>query len=178
MLRKEDKLPFRITSFITKNQPIAYATNINTFYRIEDIRNYDSLGVNWYNSIFQYINLSDALNLTNVRYLIERKDFDVSAFTNIFQPVTEYNGFTLYKNLSAFNRAFMVYNYAVADGQQQALDLLHAYSGQLNKVAIVFQKDIQGMPLTTNTQGTYKINFIKYTPGYIKLLCTTSQPGK
>ena len=177
MLRKENNQPFRVTAFITKNQPIAYATNINTFYRIEDIRNYDSLGVNWYNSIFQYMNLSDALNLTNVRYLIEGKDFEVSAFTNIFQPVTEYNGFTLYKNLSAFDRAFMIYNYAVADGQQQALDLLHAYSGQLNKVAIVFQKDIQGMPLTTNTQGTYKIDFIKYTPGYIKLSCTTSQPG-
>ncbi len=177
MLRKEDKLPFRITSFITKNQPIAYATNINTFYRIEDIRNYDSLGVNWYNSIFQYINLSDALNLTNVRYLIEGKDFDVSAFTNIFQPVKEYNGFILYKNLSAFNRAFMIYNYAVADGDQQALDLLHAYSGQLNKIAIVFRKDAQAMPPTAGTQGTYKIDFIKYTPGYIKMTCNTSQPG-
>ena len=177
MLRKNNKQPFRVTSFITKNQPIAYATNINTFYGIEDIRNYDSLGVNWYNSIFQYMNLSDALNLTNVRYLIEGKDFDVSAFTNILQPVREYNGYILYKNLSSFDRAFMVYSYAIADGDQQALDLLHTYSGQLNKVAIVFRKDIQGMPFTANTQGTYKIDFIKYTPGYIKLTCTTSQPG-
>ena len=71
----------------------------------------------------------------------------------------------------------MVYHYILADGQQQALDLLHAYSGQLNKVAIVFHENIQGMPLTTNTQGTYKIDFIKYSPGYIKLSCITSQPG-
>ena len=177
MLRKENTRPFRVTAFITKNQPIAYATNINTFYELEDIRNYDSLGVNWYNSIFLYLSLGDALNLTNVRYLIEGKDFDVSAFTNILQPVTEYNGYILYKNLSAFDRAFMVYNYAIAESQQQALDLLHTYSGQLNKVSIVFSKDIQGMSLTTNTQGTYKIDFLKYTPGHIKLTCTTSQPG-
>ena len=177
MLRKENKQPFRVTAFITKNQLISYATNINTFYGLEDIRNYDSLGVNWYNTIFQYVRLGDAINLTNVRYLIEGKDFDVSAFTNIFQPVTEYNGYILYKNLSAFDRAFMIYNYAVADSQQQALDLLHAYSGQLNHVAIVFHKDIQGMPLTANTPGTSTIDFIKYTPGYIKLSCTTSQPG-
>ena len=177
MLRTENEKPFRVTAFITKNQPIAYATNINTFYQIEDIRNYDSLGVNWYNSIFQYMNLSDALNLTNVKYLIEGKDFDVSAFTNIFQPVTEYNGYIIYKNLSAFDRAFMVYNYSVAETDQQALDLLHTYSGQLNKVAVIFKKDVLGMPFSSNTPGTYAINFIKYTPGYIKLSCTTSQYG-
>ncbi len=177
MLQKEHKKPFRVTALKSNILPIAYATNINTFYKIEDIRNYDSLGVNWYNSIFPYIRQSDALNLTNVKYIIVKSGYDLSKFTNIFQPIAEYNGFTLFKNLSAFDRAFMIYNYAVADSQQQALDLLHAYSGQLHKVAIVFQKDIQGMPLTTNTQGTYKIDFIKYTPGYIKLSCTTSQPG-
>ena len=177
MLQKEQKQPFRVTALISNTLPIAYATNINTFYKIEDIRNYDSLGVNWYNSIFPYIRQSDALNLTNVKYIIVKSGYDLSKFTNIFQPIAEYNGFTLYKNLSAFNRAFMVYNYAIANGDQQALDLLHAYSGQLNHVAIVFKKDMQGMPLAATTQGTYTIAFIKYTPGYIKMSCNTSQPG-
>ena len=177
MLQKKQGQPFRVTSFIGSTQPIAYAANINTFYKIEDIRNYDSLGVNWYNSIFSYIRLSDTINLTNVKYLIEGRDFDLSSLTNNLQPIEEYNGYILYKNLSAFDRAFMVYNYSVAETDQQALDLLHAYSGQLNKIAIIFRKDVQGMPLTVNTQGTYKIDFIKYTPGYIKLSCTTSQPG-
>ena len=177
MLQKEKKQPFRVTALISNTLPIAYATNINTFYKIEDIRNYDSLGVNWYNSIFPYIRQSDALNLTNVKYIIVKSGYDLSKFTNIFQPIAEYNGFTLYKNLSAFNRAFMVYNYAIANGDQQALDLLHAYSGQLNHVAIVFKKDMQGMPLAATTQGTYTIAFIKYTPGYIKMTCNTSQPG-
>ena len=177
MLQKEQGQPFRVTALINTNQPIAYASNINTFYRIEDIRNYDSLDVNWYNTIYSYIKESDALNLTNAKYLIVGKDFDPSSLTNILQPIAEHNGYILYKNLSAFNRAFMIYNFAVSDGQQQALDLLHAYSGQLNKIAIIFRKDVQGMPLTVNTQGTYKIDFIKYTPGYIKLSCTTSQPG-
>ena len=177
MLQEKQGQPFRVTALISNTLPIAYATNINTFYRIEDIRNYDSLGVNWYNSIFPYMNQSDALNLTNVKYIIVKSGYDLSNFTNIFQPAAEHNGFILYKNLSAFNRAIMIYHYAVADGDQQALDLLHAYSGQLNHVAIVFRKDVQSMPLNVNTQGTYKIDFIKYTPGYIKLSCNTSQPG-
>ena len=158
-------------------QTIAYATNINTFYDIEDIRNYDSLGINWYNSIFQYLHLSDALNLTNTQYVIEGKDFELSSLTNDLQPIAEHNGYTLYKNLSAFNRAFMVYHYIIADSDQQALDLLRTYSVRLNKVAIVFQQDVQGMPMTAGTQGTSAVTFIKYTPGYIKLSCTTSQPG-
>jgi hypothetical protein len=177
MLHKEQDTLFRVTSFIGSTQPVAYATNINTFYGIEDIRNYDSLGVNWYNSMFQYLRLSDALNLTNVRYLIEGKDFDLSSLSNNLQPIAEYNGYTLYKNLSVFNRAFMVYNYITADGQQQALDLLSTYSGQLNNVAIVFKKDVQAMPFTTNAQGTYTIDFIKYSPESITIKCTTSQPG-
>jgi uncharacterized membrane protein YfhO len=71
----------------------------------------------------------------------------------------------------------MVYRYIVADGQQQALDLLSTYSGQLNNVAIVFKKDVQAMPFTTNAQGTYTIDFIKYSPESITIKCTTSQPG-
>jgi uncharacterized membrane protein YfhO len=57
------------------------------------------------------------------------------------------------------------------------LDLLSTYSGQLNNVAIVFQKDAQGMPLIVNTQGTYTIDFTKYSPESITISCTTSQPG-
>jgi len=177
MLHKEQNIPFRVTALKSSTQPIAYAANINTFYRLEDVRNYDSLGVNWYNSIFQYLQLSDALNLTNVRYLIVGKDFNLSLLSNNLQPLAEHNGYILYKNLSAFNRAFMVYHYIVAYGQQQALDLLSTYSGQLNRVAVVFQKDLQAMQFTTNTDGTYTIDFIKYSPGHIKLSCTTSQPG-
>jgi hypothetical protein len=177
LLRTTPGAPFRVTALISNTLTIAYPANINTFYEIEDIRNYDSLGVNWYNSIFSYIRESDALNLTNVKYIIVKSGYDLSNLTNIFQPVAEYNGFILYKNLSAFNRAFMIYNYAVANGQQQALDMISTYSGQLNHVAIVFQKDIQSIPLTSSTQGTYTVQFIKYTPGHIKLSCTTSQPG-
>lgn len=177
LLQKTDNQPFRVTALISNTLPVAYPTNINTFYGIEDIRNYDSLGVNWYNTIFSYISQSDALNLTNVKYVIVKSGYDFSNFTNIFQPRAEYHGFILYKNLSAFDRAFMVYNYLIADGQQQALDLLNAYSGQLHNVAIVFRKDVRGMPFTSNIQGTYKIAFIKYSSGYIKLQCTTSQPG-
>lgn len=177
LLQHEQETPFRVTALISRTLPIAYPTNINTFYDIEDIRNYDSLGVNWYHSIFSYIHESDALNLTNVKYIIVKSGYDLSNLTNIFQPITEYNSFILYKNLSAFNRAFMIYNYAVADSDQQALDLLHTYSGQLNKVAVVFQKDVESIPPDVSTQGTYKIDFIKYTPGYIRLSCTTSQSG-
>jgi hypothetical protein len=177
ILRKEQGTPFRVTAFLGNNQPIAYATNINTFYNLEDIRNYDSLGVNWYNSIFPYVRLSDALNLTNVVYLIEGKDFDLSSLSNNLQPIADYNGYTLYKNISAFNRAFMVYHYLIADDQQQTLDLLKAYSGQLKNTAIVFRKDIQAMPLTMNTQGTYTIDFTKYSPESITISCTTSHPG-
>ena len=169
--------PFRVTALSYKNKSTAYDADMNTFYDIEDIRNYDALLVNWYTNLFSYINMSDALNLTNVRYLIEEKDFDVSALQNVLKPIAEYNGCILYKNFSTYDRAFMIYNYAIADSQQQALDLLHAYSGQLNHIAIIFHKDIQGMPPTANTQGTYKIEFLKYSPGYIKLTCTTSQPG-
>ena len=177
LLQREHGIPFRVTAPISSTLPIAYPTNINTFYDIEDIRNYDSLGVNWYNSIFSYIRESDVLNLTNVKYIIVKSGYDLSNLTNIFEPVTKYNGFILYKNLSAFKRAFMVYHYLIADSDQQALDLLHSYSGQLDKFAIVFQKDIQGMPMTAGTQETSAVTFIKYTPGYIKLSCTTSQPG-
>ncbi len=177
LIHEQHGPPYRVTTLIGNNQPIAYATNINTFYNLEDIRNYDSLGINWYNSIFQYLHLGDALNLTNTKYLIEGKDFDLSSLTNDLQPIAEYHGYTLYKNLSAFNRAIIVYHYIVAESSQQALDLLHTYSGQLDKVAVVFKKDIQGMLPTVTAKGTYTIDFVKYTPGYIKLSCTTSQPG-
>ena len=177
-LLSQEKKPFRVTVLPNNNEQVEpYKANINTFYNIEDIRNYDALLVNYYDNMLPYIHTSDALNLTNVKYVIVKRGYMLSNFTNDFQPITEFNGFILYKNLSAFDRAFMIYNYAVADGQQQALDLLHSYSGQLNKIAIVFRKDIQGLPVTANTQGTYKIDFLKYTPGYIKLTCTTSQPG-
>ncbi len=177
LLNREKDTPFRVTALISNTLPIAYPTNINTFYNIEDIRNYDSMGVNWYNSIFSYIAESDALNLTNVKYIIVKCGYDLSNLTNIFQPVTRYNDFILYKNFSVFNRAFMVYNFAIADTDQQALNLLHTYSGQLNKVAVVFKNDIQGMPMTAGMQETSAVTFIKYTPMYIKLSCTTSQPG-
>ncbi len=172
------KIPFRITALPNNNeQLVPYLANINTFYKLEDVRNYDALLVNWYNSMIPYIHEGDALNLTNVKYVIVKSGYNLSNLMNAFQPLAEYNGFTLYKNLSAFNRAFMVYNYSVAETDQQALDLLHLYSGQLNTTAIVFRKDLQGMTFTSGTQGTYKIDFIKYTSGYIKLSCTTSQPG-
>ena len=174
----QQKMPFRITALPNNNEELVpYLANINTFYKLEDVRNYDALLVNRYNSMLPYIHEDDALNLTNVKYVIVKSGYNQSNLTNVFQPMEEYNGFILYKNLSAFDRAFMVYNYAIADGQQQALDLLHAYSKQLNKVAVVFQKDVQGIPFTSNTQRKYSIDFITYTPGYIKLSCTTSQPG-
>ncbi len=176
LLLKEKK-PFRVVSLPDNDKTLPYNSNINTFYDIEDIRNSDAILINWYTSIASYMEASDILNLTNVKYVIVKSDYNLSNLTNVFQPMAEYNGFILYKNLSAFNRAFMIYNYAVADGQQRALDLLHLYSGQLNTTAIVFRKDAQAMPPTASTQGTYKINFIKYTPGYIKMTCNTSQPG-
>ena len=124
-----------------------------------------------------------------IRTYVNRFSFDVDTPVNTFQPVASANGFTLYKNPDAFNRAFMVYDYKIADTHQQAFELVRQYASQLSETAVIFKQDTKGgagfkpappggttVMLRGNTQDN-DVSFEKYTPNYIKMRVDTSSPG-
>ncbi|MCL4558062.1 MAG: YfhO family protein [Deltaproteobacteria bacterium] len=116
-----------------------------------------------------------------IRTYLNRFSFDVDMPVSAFQPVVSANGFTLYENPNALNRAFMVYDYKVADTHQRAFELVKQYASQLSTTAVIFKGDARYasfMPDNTTTSALNNtVSFEKYTPNRIKMRVDTSSPG-
>jgi len=205
--------PFRVLP-IMRDGLKAWEPDINTFYDIEDPRNYDTMGIKWYDKFAgDLLTYPEVLNFLNVKFIIapeityssvdykhtgvevpepvirqgnnisiyrNRYSFDIDMPVNQFQPVVSANGFTLYENTHAFNRAFMVYNYKVADTRKKAFKLVKRYASQLSETAIILKKDTKYtsfIPDNTITTSGNTVLFEKYTPNYIKLHVNTYSAG-
>ncbi len=158
----------------------AWPYDISMYYGIEDVRILDSLGVKWYELLSLKMTHRDFLNLTNVRYIVLNQNAIISSLSFNLEPLVKDNGFVLYKNLSAFDRAFMVYDYKVADNDNNFLDLTVNNSLQLHNLAIVRNRDMQYStfkPDILGIPGHSEIKFIRYQPSYIEIKVNTTLPG-
>ncbi|MCL4477961.1 MAG: YfhO family protein [Deltaproteobacteria bacterium] len=210
---KGDNPPFRVFP-VMKSGIKAYDPDLNTFYNIEDLRNYDTMGVRWYDKfVLNLLTEPRITNFLNVKYIIlprhtainaavsasqvqtlepaivsynnislyiNRYSFDIDMPVNKFQPVLSANGFTLYKNPDTLRRAFMVYNYKIADTHNKAFDLVSWYASQLSETAVIFKEDARYasfMPVNTVTTSSSSVSFEKYSPNHIKLHVVTTLPG-
>ncbi len=232
---KQEPAPFRVLPVI-KYGIVAYEPNVNTFYNIEDLRNYDRLGVRWYDKFIRNLaTVPGIVNFLDVKFIIvperaalayytrsninlsglfakglikseynitlyaSRYSFDIRMPVDGFRPVVSANGFTLYENMHAFSRAFMVYDYKTADTHDQAFDLVKQDASQLSTTAVICREDtryasfIPGNAVAGagvkpapagEAEGTIegnkpagKVSFEKYTPNYIKMRVDTSAPG-
>ncbi len=177
---KSEPPPFRAFPIISHlSQWAAWDADINTYYTIEDLRGFDVLGIKWYELLYRTMPSPDFLNLANVKYIVLNKDgilpppFDV-------EFMAEDNGYVLYKNLSAFNRAFMVYAYRIAHTDDEFLKLTLNYAAQLRNLAVIPNQDIQYASfnpdsLRTNNHG--EIRFVSYHPSSIEMEVDTPSPG-
>ena len=158
----------------------AWPVDINIYYEIEDIRHFDGLDVQWYEFLSRTMSLPDFLNLANVKYIVLNQDDLLTSMSLNLEPIVKDNGFILYKNLSAFDRAFMVYDYRVADNDNEFLKLTVNNSAKLHNLAVIVNRDIKYASFKTNRSGTNnhnKITFLSYHPSYIKMKVNTSSPG-
>ena len=173
--------PFRAFPFsMNPDYKPAWPPDITTYYGIEDIRNYDALGVKWYELLFKTMSLPDFLNLVNVKYIVLNQNDTAPSISLHLESVVKDKGFILYKNLSAFDRAFMVYDYRLAKNDTEFLNLTVNHSAQLHNLAIIMIRDIKHASFKTNLSGINnhsEITFLRYQPTYIKMKVDTSSPG-
>lgn len=187
---KHQQKPFRIEPlFKTKNNEVgsSWPVGIVQYYGFEEPSGYDAILVNWYSRLIETMPVNDFLNLVNVKFIIMTKD-DISRFQGLnLKPMLSYNDYTLYENLSALNRAFMVYNYKTvlrtsSDRKLNDLNWLHIvneYAGQLNNTAIISEDDTRYATFAPHStiQGTYDVQMEVYKPSFIKMKVETSEPG-
>lgn len=174
---KEQPKPFRVFPMTySKDQNPAWPDDISTYYGIEDLRNYDILGIVWYEKLFRTMLETEFLNLANVKYIVANSKDTVNGMETIISD----NGFTLYKNPHALNRAFMVYSYIIADSESEYIEVMKKYATALGNIAIVLKNDLSYLHINSS-HNTDKISnnvkFIIYKPGYIKIKVYTEKPG-
>jgi hypothetical protein len=170
--------PFRVFPIGGSDYEV-YPPNIDTFYNIEGIENYDGMGVKWYDKLLFSSSLS-FLNLTNTKYVINVDGFDLSKYG--FKAIPTFND-VLWENPYAYNRAFMVYNYQTADTEQDAFELVRQYASRLSETAVVLSRDIYYLDFSTDRKDfetekrSYNVVFERYTPNSIKMRVTTNSSG-
>ncbi|MGC8578737.1 MAG: YfhO family protein [bacterium] len=174
---KNQPEPFRVFPLtFTKDEAPAWPADITTYYGIEDLRNYDILGIKWYEILFKIMPEMAFLNLVNVKYIVlNSKD---TALPYMKQIISD-NGFTLYRNLFALNRAFMVYNYKIASTENEYIELMKKYISNLSEIAIISRDEASGLYIKNLNKNNVhnNIEFTAYKPGYMKLNVYTSEPG-
>ena len=179
-LQKQEQ-PFRAypLQFNSTSKP-TWPGAITTYYGIEDIRNHDALGVKWYELLSTKMPVRDFLNLVNTKYIVLNQDVILPPMSLNLIPIIKDNGFILYKNLSAFDRAFMVYNYRPANNENEFLKLTVNHSSQLHNIAIIMNRDIKHAsfkPDNSRMNTHEEIKFVSYQPTYIKMEVNSSSPG-
>ena len=186
----QQKKPFRILPlFKAHNNEVGppWPIGIVQYYGFEEPTGYDAMLVHWYSQLIKTMPFHDFLNLANIKFIIMTKD-DVPRFQGLgLKPMLSYNGYTLYKNRSALNRAFMVYDYKTVrmpSGSHKLddrnwLDLVNENAGQLSTTAIIPEPDAQYTTFSPgkNAQGTFDVQFEVYKPSFIKMNVDTSGPG-
>ncbi len=189
MLDRQKK-PFRILPlFKAHNNEVGppWPIGIVQYYGFEEPTGYDAMLVHWYSQLIKTMPFHDFLNLANIKFIIMTKD-DVPRFQGLgLKPMLSYNGYTLYKNRSALNRAFMVYDYKTARmpsaghklDDRNWLDLVNKNAGQLSTTAIIPEPDARYATFSPgkNAQGTFDVQFEVYKPSFIKMNVDTSGPG-
>ncbi|MGC8870706.1 MAG: YfhO family protein [Brevinematia bacterium] len=178
---KQQNKPFRVAMLKEKGRDEMFNGNMNTFYDIEGLTNYDVMGVKWYDKI--YPNKPDPrfLNFTNVKYiiapqndLIEKTDLQILNLKSVMTT----NRYTLFENPSAFNRAFLVYNYYAAKDDEDDENILYDHLNELNNTAVIFNKEAKYATFTShNNSGNGSVLFSIYKPDYIKMYISTSSPA-
>jgi Bacterial membrane protein YfhO len=180
---KNQPKPFRFLPALHSNEVgPPWPTGIATYYGFEDPNGYDALGIKWYLQLVKEMPADEFINLINVKYIIMTED-DLTHFKELnLKPMLSYNDYTLYENLSAFNRAFVVYDYKTAYTEfndQNWLYLVKEYARQLNNTAVISEGDSGYTTFVPGniTPGAYNVQFENYKPSFIRMKVDTSEPG-
>ncbi|MFC1727394.1 YfhO family protein [Patescibacteria group bacterium] len=112
---------------------------------------------------------SRVIDLLNVKYVLSLTDLNSQKLELVFQE-----GETrVYQNSSRFPRAFMVYDYRLAQNRQQAINLLMDRQIDLSKTVILEeQPEIRGL-----IPGVSQVNLLDYAENHIQLTVESDQSG-
>ena len=180
-LQKEPK-PFRIEPlFETDNNEVGppWPIGIVQYYGLEEPGSYDAILVNRYSQLIRTMPADDFANLANIKFFIMTQAA-VPQFRKLdLKPLLSYNGYTLYENLSAYNRAFMVYDYKTVPNSRDWLNLVREYGRRLSETAIIREKDAIDASFTPyqGTKAFSDVRFEVYKPSFIEMEVDTTEPG-
>lgn len=177
--------PFRIEPlFKADNNEVGapWPLGIVQYYGLEEPGSYDAMLVNRYSRLIRTMPADDFANLANVKFFIMTQG-SLTQFRKLdLKPLLSYNGYTLYQNLSASNRAFMVYDYKTVPSSPHDLTWLNtvtSYGNTLSETAIIREKDAAYatfMPGRTGGASSH-VRFEVYRPDFISMKVQTTEPG-
>jgi len=183
---KSDKSPFR---FMNTDRRI-FPPNFSVAYRLQTIDGYDPLYLLRYGELiaasergkpdisppFGFNRIitpqnyqSPIIDLLNVKYVLSLKEENSAKLVKVFQE-----GQTrVYENKNVFPRAFMVYDYQLADGQQEVIELMMADKIDLSKTVI-----LEDFPEETHlTEGENEVKITSYQENRVVIRVESDQLG-
>ena len=193
---KKDQTIFR---FMTTDRRL-FAPNFSIPYKLQTVEGYDPLYLRRYGELiaasergkpnisppFGFNRIitphnyqSRLIDLLNVKYVLSLKDEDSAKLIKVFQE-----GQTrVYENKNAFSRAFMVYDYRLAQNKQEAIDLLMDEKIDLAKTAILEEEPeaprrwADALLRGERNEGKSNVSIVKYTSNQIIIDVETDAPG-
>lgn len=177
--------PFRVEPlFKADNNEVGppWPVGIIQYYGLEEPGSYDAMLVNWYSGLIRTMPANEFSNLANVKFIIMTPDTIAQFRGLVLKPLLSYNGYTLYENLSALDRAFMVYDFqTVPQGSsgQDWLNRVRAYGSDLSQTAIIREQDAASATFVPHhgQSASYNVSFEVYHPSLLKMKVNTSKPG-
>jgi len=183
---KEDKEVFRFMSTDRRLFP----PNFTLAYKLQSVDGYDPLYLLRYGELiaasergkpdilppFGFNRIitpqnyqSPIVDLLNVKYVLSLKEEDSAKLVKVFQE-----GQTrVYENKNVFPRAFMVYDYQLANGQQEVIELMMADKINLSKTVILedFPEEIH------LTKGENEVKITSYQENRVVIRVESDQLG-
>lgn len=186
---QQDKDIFRVMAADDRVMP----PNFAAWYGLQDIAGYDPLYLQRYgelaaamernepnidpplgfNRIVTPKNWSSPLtNLLNVKYILSLSNLNSPDLELVFQE-----GETrVYRNKKVFPRAFLVYDYQVADDKQKAIELMMQV--ELDKTVVLEQLPAGvGMDPVPARTGNGAVEIFSYQPNRVEITVKTILPG-
>ncbi len=168
-----------------------FAPNFSLAYRLQTVEGYDPLYLTRYAEMiaasergkpdifppFGFKRIitphhfeSRIIDLLNVKYVLSLDEVDSPKLTKVFEE-----GQTkVYENKKVFPRAFIVYDFQVAQSKQEAINLLMDEEIDLAKIAILEEKP----PARSNlVEGENRVKIKDYQENRVVVGVETSAPG-
>ncbi|MFC1727392.1 YfhO family protein [Patescibacteria group bacterium] len=123
------------------------------------------------------------LNLLNGRYILHAVEdkqfpwaFNYWDYPDQFKLVYKDEKYEVYRNLQAFPRAFMVYNYKTVKEPQAIVNQLLSEKTDLRKI-VILEEDLEPLELKGLPESEPIVNIQKYSENKIDLTIESEKPG-